>query len=318
MMGKKGFTLPDELAFMATSRLPQKKTDVSMAGKLCLITGATSGVGLEGARHLADAGADLIIIARNQQKVDEVAQNLTSQFGIKVHAYLADFTDLATVKAAAEAVKNEHDKIDVLINNAGVHMTTRQLTAAGHETAFCVNHLASFLITGILLETMKKSAPSRIIQVNSEGHRFGGLKLDDLNWEKRKHRYRGLQGYGASKTAQLMTVWELNDLLKDSGVTINAMHPGAVKSNIGMNNGWLYRAYSKYLVFPMLKKANISGNAIRYLASAPELEGVSGKFFNLTNEENPAPHAKNRELGRQVFEKSKELTGLTDEANLKI
>lgn len=318
MMRKKSFTLPDELAFLATSRLPQKTCDVSMAGKLCLITGATSGVGLEGARHLARAGADLIIIARNKHKLDAVKKDLTDQFGIKVHPYIADFTDLSSVRATAEAIRNEHRQIDVLINNAGVHMTTRQLTRDGHETAFCVNHLASFLITGILLETMKNSAPSRIIQVNSEGHRFGGLKLDDLNWERRKHHYRGLQGYGASKTAQLMTVWEINDLLKDSGVTINAMHPGAVKSNIGMNNGWLYRMYSKYLIFPILKKAEISGNAIRYLASAPELEGMSGKFFNLTHEEKPAPHARNRELGKQVFEKSIELTGLSDEPNLKI
>lgn len=317
-MGKKLFELPDELAFMATSRMPQKTTDVSMSGKLCLLTGATSGVGYYGATHLAQAGADLIIIARDKEKLEALKEELTGKFGIKVYPYLADFTDLRSVRKAIGEIRETHNKIDVLINNAGVHMTTRQLTKEGHEVAFCVNHLASFLITGLLLETMKRSAPSRIIQVNSEGHRFGGLKLDDLTWERRKHWYRGILGYGASKTAQLMTVWEITDILKDSGVTIHAMHPGAVKSNIGMNNGWLYRMYSKYVIFPMLKKADISGNAIRYLASAPELEGVSGKFFNLTNEENPAPHARNRTLGRQVFEKSKELTGLNDEPILKI
>ena len=317
-MGKKKLKFPDELAFMETSGLPQKKTDVSMLGKITLITGATSGVGYQAARHLAAAGSDLITMVRNPQKSEELNKELTRDFGIKVYPYLADFTNLADVRETALKIRQNHPKIQVLINNAGVHMTTRQLTPEGHETAFCVNHLASFLITGLLLDTLKANTPARIIQVNSEGHRFGGLKLDDLNWEKRRHRYRGLQGYGASKTAQLMSVWELNELLKDTGVTINAMHPGAVKSNIGMNNGWLYRMYSKYLIFPILKKADISGSAIRYLASAPELEGLSGKFFNLTNEEKPAPHAQNRELGRQVFEKSKELTGLTDEANLQL
>ncbi len=105
-----------------------------------------------------------------------------------------------------------------------------------------------------------------------------------------------------------MTVWELNDLLKGKGVTINAMHPGAVKSNIGHNNGKLYNLYSRYLIQPMLKDPEISGEAIYYLASSPEMEGVSGKFFNLTNEETPASHALNRETGKLVFQKSKELT----------
>jgi NAD(P)-dependent dehydrogenase (short-subunit alcohol dehydrogenase family) len=187
-------------------------------------------------------------------------------------------------------------------------MTTRKLTEDGHETAFCVNHLATFLITSLFLKRMIESAPSRIINVNSEGHRFNGLKIDDLTWAHRK--YRGLQGYGASKTAQLMTVWEFNDLLRDKNVTINAMHPGAVKSNIGQNNGKLYNLYSRYLVQPMLKDPKISGEAIYYLASSPEMNGVSGKFFNLTNEEAPAPHAMDRATGKEIFRISKELTQL--------
>ena len=155
---------------------------------------------------------------------------------------------------------------------------------------------------------MIASAPSRIIQVNSEGHRFGGLKLDDLDWGKR--RYRGLQGYGASKTAQLLTVWELADRLRGSGVTINAVHPGEVATNIGMNNGFLYRWYQKYLLFPLLKKPEISGEALYYFAAAPELSNVSGKFFNLTHAEKPAAHALDRAIGKRIWEISEELTGL--------
>jgi hypothetical protein len=134
------------------------------------------------------------------------------------------------------------------------------------------------------------------------------LDLDDLDWGKR--RYRGLQGYGASKTAQLFTVWELADCLQGSGVTINAMHPGNVRTMIGMNNGRLYQWYQRYLLWPILKDPVISGEAIYYLAAAPEMAEVSGRFFNLTIDEKPAPHALDRSIGKQVWKISEELTGL--------
>ena len=300
------FELPDELKFITNARLPQKCSDESMDGKTCVITGATSGVGYEAALRLAKGGARIVMIVRNKDKAELVCKEIRALSAHAPDYFLADFTDLNQVKLAAEAILENCPRIDVLINNAGVHMTTRQLTQAGHETAFCVNHLASFLVTNLLLKRMEESVPSRIIQVNSEGHRFNGLRMDDLTWEKR--RYRGLQGYGASKTAQLMTVWEFNDLLKGTGVTINAMHPGAVKSNIGHNNGKLYNWYSRWIIQPLLKDPKISGEAIYYLASSHDLEGVSGKFFNLTNEEIPAPHAMDREVGKQVFQRSVELT----------
>jgi len=312
MMKKKRFELPDELKFIAIGRLPQKYSRESMAGKICVITGTTSGVGYQAAIRLAKAGAKIVMIVRNRKKAEHLCAEIRILSAHPPDYYLADFTNLGQVRQATEAILAKYPKIDVLINNAGVHMTTRVLTAEGHETAFCVNHLASFLITSLLLKRMVDSAPSRIIQVNSEGHRFNGFKMDDLTWANR--RYRGLGGYGASKTAQLMTVWDFNDLLKGKGVTINAMHPGAVKSNIGHNNGKLYNFYSRHIVQPLLKDPKISGEAIFYLASSPEMEGVSGKFFNLTNEEIPAPHAMNRELGKLVFDKSKVLTHL-DQGN---
>ena len=171
-----------------------------------------------------------------------------------------------------------------------------------------MNHLASFLFTRLLLNRLIESAPARILQVNSEGHRFGGLDLTDLNWDKR--RYKGLQGYGASKIAQLLTVWELTDQLAGSGVTINAVHPGEVRTNIGMNNGLLYRWYQRYLLRWILKDPEISGNAIYYLAAAPEMAGVSGRFFNLTIDEKPAAHALDRSIGKRIWRISEELTGL--------
>ena len=306
-MSKK-FEFPPELDFVRAGRLPQKVSTTSMDGKVCVITGTTSGVGYEAAIRLAKAGAQLVMIVRNKEKAEKLCAEIRLISKYEPVYYIADFANLTEVRIATEAILANYPHIDVLINNAGVHMTTRQLTVDGYETAFAVNHLASFLITSLLLKRMVESAPSRIIQVNSEGHRFNGLKIDDLNWEKRK--YGGYGGYGASKTAQLMTVWELNDLLQGKGVTINAMHPGAVKSNIGTNNGKLYNWFSKFLIQPTLKSPEISGEAIFYLASSPEMEGVSGKFFNLTNEEIPAPHAQNRELGKQIFELSKKLVHL--------
>lgn len=302
------FEFPPELDFVRAGRLPQKVSTASMDGKVCVITGTTSGVGYEAAIRLAKAGAQLVMIVRNNEKAKKLCAEIRLISKYEPVYYIADFANLTEVRKATEAILANYPHIDVLVNNAGVHMTTRQLTVDGYETAFAVNHLASFLITSLLLKRMVESAPSRIIQVNSEGHRFNGLKMDDLNWERRK--YGGYGGYGASKTAQLMTVWELNDLLQGKGVTINAMHPGAVKSNIGTNNGKLYNWFSKFLIQPTLKSPEISGEAIFYLASSPEMEGVSGKFFNLTNEEIPAPHAQNRELGKQIFQKSKKLVHL--------
>lgn len=308
-MSKK-FEFPPELDFIRAGRLPQKTSHESIDGKVCVITGTTSGVGYHAALRLAKAGAKIVTIVRSKEKAEKFCAEINSFSEYPADYFIADFSNLSEVRQVAETIRAKYPKIDVLINNAGVHMTTRQLTVDGNEMAFAVNHLASFLITGILLKRMIESAPSRIIQVNSEGHRFNGLKIDDLNWEKR--RYNGYGGYGASKTAQLMTIWELNDMLRNTGVTINAMHPGAVKSNIGTNNGKLYNWFSKYLIQPTLKNPEISGDAIYYLASSPEMEGVSGKFFNLTNEEIPAPHAQNRELGKQIFEISKKLTHLED------
>ncbi|MDD5220732.1 MAG: SDR family NAD(P)-dependent oxidoreductase, partial [Candidatus Bipolaricaulis sp.] len=193
------------------------------------------------------------------------------------------------------------------VNNVGMPSTTLTRKADGLESEFCVTHLASYTLTWKLLDTMRRSAPSRIIQVNSQGHRFGGLRLSDLAWEKR--HYTGLRGYGASKTAQLLTVWEFAELLRGSGVTINAMHPGAVKSNIGSNNGPLYRWFKDNITSRSLGDPAVAGRAIHYLATAPELEHVSGQYFNLTHPEKPAPHALDREVGRRVWEESLRLAG---------
>jgi len=300
--------LPDEIQFISSAFQSQKTTDIRMDGKVSIITGATSGVGYHAARRLAEGGATLVLVCRNGEKAENLRKELFQTYASKAEVVLADFSRLSDVRKAAEFILGKYQRIDVLINNAGLHRTTRILTGEGFEMVFCVNHLASYLFTRLLLERMLKSAPARIIQVNSEGHRFGGLDLDDLTWSQR--HYVGLQGYGASKVAQLLTVWEFADLLEGTGVTINAMHPGAVRTNIGLDNGPLYRWSQRLFVRPLLRKANISGDAIFYLAAAPEVQNVSGKFFNRTVEESPMPHALDRELGKRVWQVSEELTGL--------
>lgn len=300
--------LPDELQFIANSRMPQKTTNARIDGCICVLTGATSGVGLHTARRLAEGGANLILVCRNLDKAALIQEELNHKYGTQVKILQADFSRFDDVRETATKILDSCERIDLVINNAGIHNTTRQLTENNLEAVFAVNHLASFLFTHLLLPGLIESAPARIIQVNSQGHRFGGLDLDDLNWEKR--RYNGYKSYGASKTAQLLTVWELAERLHGSGVTINAMHPGEVKTNIGMNNGPFYRAYQRYLLWPILKDPVISGEAIYYLAAAPEMEGVSGKFFNLTIDEKPAPHSLDRSIGKRIWDISETLTGL--------
>jgi len=301
--------LPDELMFLENRRAVQKTTDASMSGRVCVVSGSTSGVGLEAVRRLARGGARIVMVCRNQEKAERVRKELAGQYGVPVDIVIADFSDLADVRKAAAVLLKGYPRIDVLINSAGLHSTGRIVTKAGFELVFCVNHLAPLLLTSLLLERMRASAPSRIIQVNSEGHRFGGLDLDDLDWKRR--RYTGLRSYGASKIAQLLTTWEFADRLRGSGVTINAMHPGDVRTNIGNNNGPLYRWWLHNVTWHFLKDPAISGEALYYLAAAPELAEVTGRFFHLTIEEKPAAPTLNRETGRRVWDLSLQLTGLT-------
>jgi NAD(P)-dependent dehydrogenase (short-subunit alcohol dehydrogenase family) len=308
---KMKYEWPDELIFLKNRKAKQKESNVSLVGKVCVITGASSGVGLEALKKLASHGAHLVMVCRNPEKTELIRKDIQAKWGVSVDMVIADFSHLDQVRTAVAVLIKNYPRIDLLINCAGLHSTKRLLTDEGFETVFCVNHLASFLFTYLLLDRMKESAPARIIQVNSEGHRFNGLDPNDLNWSKR--HYTGLRSYGASKTAQLLTVWIYADRLKGSQVTINAMHPGDVRTNIGSNNGWLYRCFTRYVTRLFLKDPVISGEAIYYLASAPEMSDISGRFFNLTNEEKPAVHALDREMGKIIWDLSLQMTGLPPE-----
>lgn len=279
-----------------------------MTGKVCVVTGASSGVGLEAVKQLAKGGAHIVMVCRNPEKANVVREMIMEQYPVKVDIILADFSQLSQVRSAASAILANYPHIDILINNAGIHNTKRIITPEGLEQVFCVDHLAAFLFTHLLMNRLIESAPARIIMVNSEGHRFNGLRLDDLNWQKR--HYTGLRGYGAAKTAQLLATWEFAERLQETGVTVNAMHPGDVRTNIGNNNKGVYRFFLHHFIWPTLKDPIISGEAIYYLASDPALNQVSGRFFHLTIDEKPASHALDRAMGKQVWNRSMEMTGL--------
>jgi len=304
----KEYRWEDMRQMLRNNRAEQRHSDLRMDGKRCVVTGCTSGVGWEAVKTLAGHGARIVMINRNRRKSEDACETLRRNHNADCSYLIADFANLAQVREAADRLAQGDAPIDLLVNNVGMHSTKLTRTKDGLETVFCVNHLGAFALTWILLDTMRRSAPSRIIQVNSQGHRFGGLDIGDLHWHKR--HYTGLRGYGAAKTAQLLTMWELAEQLQGSGVTINAMHPGAVKSNIGSNNGALYRWYKDHILSRSLGDPSISGQAIHYLATAPELEAISGRYFNLTHVEKPAPHALDREIGKIVWEESLRLAGL--------
>jgi NAD(P)-dependent dehydrogenase (short-subunit alcohol dehydrogenase family) len=301
--------IPDRLEFLPHMWAAQRQTDASLTGKLCVISGATSGVGLASLRRIAAGGADVVLVARNRQKAEHIREGITTASGVKIDIVIADFTDLGSVRKAAGLILEKYPRIDLLINSAGLFSTGRVITPGGFELSFCVNHLAPFLLTRLLLDRIISSAPARIIQVNSQGHRFGGFSINDINWERRF--YNGYRGYGASKVAQLLTIWYLADRLGGTQVTVNAVHPGGVKTNIGNNNGPLYRWFSRHVIWYTLKDPRMSGDAIYFLAAAPELSNVTGRYFNRTVDEKPAPNARNRELGRAVWELSERLVGLS-------
>jgi NAD(P)-dependent dehydrogenase (short-subunit alcohol dehydrogenase family) len=301
----------DDLHFLKRRKAPQKKTEESLAGKLCVVSGGTSGVGLSAVKHLAKGGARLVLVCRDTRKAEQVKAALNKDGDRFIDIVRADFSRLEEVRSAAQTISRRYGQIDVLINSAGLHCTKRRVTMDGNEMVFQVNHIAPFLFTMLLLDSVIQSGQGRIIQVNSEGHRFGGLNLSDLDWKKRP--YIGLRAYGASKIAQIMTVRTLADKLNSTNVTINAMHPGGVRTNIGKNNGLLYRAWLRGVVWHFLKDPVISGEALYYLAAAPELSKTTGRYFFLTGEEKPMQSALNQDISAQIWQKSLELAGLSNE-----
>jgi NAD(P)-dependent dehydrogenase (short-subunit alcohol dehydrogenase family) len=280
-------------------------------GKLAVITGATSGIGYYAARKYAFMGANLLCVNRNPEKSERLRQEIESEYGVSCDYRIADLSKLDDIFRVSEELARLETPIDVLIHNAGVFLTKRELTPDGMDKVLVVHYLAPFIMNYLLMDKLKAQARARIILVGSEGHRFAawGLRLDDLNWEKR--RYSGLKSYGSAKLAQLLSMLSFNDFLCGSGVTINTMHPGAVKTDTGQENGFLYKWYKRNILDKTLKSPRLSAEALYYLGASQGLDSVSGKFFNLTTAEIPAPPALDRELARGLWDETLRITGLS-------
>ena len=288
-------------SMMKNNKAVPKTCDRDFKDRTVVITGTTNGIGYHAAKIYASKGARLICINRNEERSKTQCEELKKEFNIECRYFVADFTRLSDAHKAGEFLANLDVDIDVIIHNAGVFQTHLTFTDDGFEKVFQVNFLSSFIINYLIKDKLISQEKARIIYVNSEGHRFAieGLKLNDLTWQKRN--YSGLRSYGAAKTAQLLSMIKFVDLFKDSGVTVNAMHPGDVKTNMGENNGKVYRFFKHHFVNPSAKSPLLSAQALYYLGVSDELENTEGKFFNFTTEERPAPHALDVEMANTLW-----------------
>jgi len=275
--------------------------------RLVVITGATSGIGYDAAKKYASHGANILSINRNEVKSKALCKTLKNQYGTNSSYMIADFTKLSDAhKVAKQLVELDRD-IDVLIHNAGVFVTKRTLTEDNLEQVFQTNYLSTFIINYYVKDKFIKQNTGRIIFVNSEAHRFAmwGLHLDDLKWDR--HSYSGLKSYGSAKTAQLLSMLKFNEYFEGSGITINAMHPGNVKTNSGNNNGKLYKLQKKILVDKNAISIENSSESLYYLGVSSKVQNISGKFFNLTTQEEPAPPALDMEEAEKLWQLSLDL-----------
>lgn len=300
------------LAMIRNSWKDPKICREDFSNKCVVITGATSGIGYYAARKYAAHGANLICINRNIEKSETLCREIEKDFNVKCEYRIADLSRLEDIYRVGDELSKLATPIDVIIHNAGIYLTKRELTSDGLEKVFTVNYLSSFIINYMLMNKLKSQVKARIILVGSEGHRFAawGIRLDDLNWEK--HKYSGLKSYGYAKTAQLLSMIVFYEHFQNSGVSINTVHPGAVRSETGQDNGPVYRWFKRNFTDRTLRSPDISAEALYYLGVSKEMENVSGRFFNLTTEEVPAPPALDKEVACELWEKSIELAGLKD------
>lgn len=302
-------------AMIRNNRAAPETFTGDFSGRLVVITGATSGIGYVTARKYASFGADLLCINRNREKSEALRREIENEFMVRCDCLIADLGVLADIHRVAGELAALDRPIDILIHNAGVYMTRRELTADGLEKVFVVQYLSSFVINYLLMQKLRSQPRSRILMVNSEGHRFAawGLHLHDLNWEKRG--YSGLGSYGSAKLAQLLSMLIFAEKFGGTGVTINAMHPGAVKTETGQDNGPVYRWFKRNFIDRTLKSPEISAEALCWLGGSEKMEGITGKFFNLTTMEEPAPPALDREVARELWQISLEYGGITRSQN---
>ena len=247
-----------------------------MQDKTVLVTGGTNGIGLVTARELAGMGAQMVIVSRNKRRCEATVEMIKQETGnIHVEYIVADFSAKADIRKAAEMFKTHHQRLDVLVNNAGALFFKHLLSVDGLEMTFALNHLNYFYLTSLLLDVIKSSVPARVINVSSGAHYDGRIDFDDLMGKK---GYIGMRAYSQSKLANILFTYELARRLEGTGVTVNALHPGFVSTGFAKNNGLIFRL-GMNLIGPFIRQAGEGAATTIYLASSPEVEGVTGKYF---------------------------------------
>ena len=277
-----------------------------MGGKTVLVTGGTSGIGKATAVAMAAMGADVVVTGRDPERgglaVEEIRAEST---GGSVELILADLAVQAEVRRLAEEFRERHDRLDVLVNNAGLVLSERNETPDGIEAQFAINHLAPFLLTNLLSDLLKKSAPSRVVTVSSEAQRWGKMDFDDLQSKK---RYRGFPVYGMTKLANVMFTFELAERLKGTGVTANCMHPGTVNTGFAQNNRGP-AALAFRLFKPFMRSPEQGADTLVYLAASPAVEGMTGKYVSDRKVTAASPIAYDETARKLLWEESERLTG---------
>jgi retinol dehydrogenase-14 len=277
-------------------------------GQVCVVTGATRGIGRATAAALAKLGATVGLHGRDPAAVDAACRDIAGSSGnTEVTGFVADFDSLDDVRRLAREILTRYERLDVLVNNAGLGATRRMTTADGYERQLGVNHLAPFLLTNLLLDRLEKSAPARIVTVSSMAHRRAVLDFGDLNWERRK--YNGLQAYGASKLANILFTQELARRLEGTGVTANSLHPGVVATNIFNNMGFIGTVFGT-LARPFLLSPAEGAKTSIYVATSSAVANVSGKFFDECRESALEHPAVETDAAARLWSVSAELTGL--------
>ncbi len=279
-----------------------------MTGKTVVITGATSGLGSVAAARLAELGAKLILVARDRAKAEAMAIQLRDKHpGLDADIHIADLFSLGQVRRLAADLLKAAPRIDVLINNAGAIFAKRETTADGLERSFALNHMAYFLLTALLLDRLKASAPARIVNVASEAHRNAALDFGDLQTER---NYSGWLAYRRSKLANILFTSELAQRLSGSGVTSNCLHPGFVATSFGDNNGGPFRLAVGLAKRFMAISQQQGGETLVYAASAPEIAGLSGVYFDKNRPREPSAAAQNAEAAARLWNASGQLASL--------
>ncbi len=276
-------------------------------GKTCMITGATSGIGRVTALALAARGARLVLVCRNRERAEELAREIRAKTpGAAVTVMIADLASQAEIRRVASEFLATGSPLHVLINNAGIFNLSRAETVDGIEETFAVNHLAYFLLTTLLLERIKQSAPARIINISSTLHQRTSMNFDDLGGKK---SYGGMRAYGQSKLGNILFTNELARRMAGTGVTVNSVHPGGVATNLGKNNGALARGF--IALFGAFSRTPEKGAETQiYLATSPEVDGVTGQYFVDCKPARSSAESRDEHVAHRLWEVSAQMTGL--------